>query len=170
MVLMGGGLFAYISIFATANVRHDYYQMFLIPFVAIALGVGYDVLSRTGWFGKTAACFMAVMGIGMSLYQVHGFYQINNYAAVEAGEAVAALVPADALIVAPYNKDMTLLYHTNRKGWPFVDGSLDELVAKGASVYVSTNFADPDTQYVQEHYAVLVQELDYIVADLTTPK
>lgn len=164
--LWGIGLLAFLATFATANVRHDYYQTLLLPFVALIVGAGFAQMVKTAG-GKAGAIFITLMMLGFAWYEVRGFYQINNPAIVAAGLAVDAVVPKDALVVAPYNKDMTFLYQTNRKGWPFVDGTLDALITKGASVYVSTNFADPTTQQVLENYAIIAQTSDYVIADLT---
>jgi len=38
------GVLAYLSVFATGNVTHDYYQIFIVPILSIFVGIGIDYL------------------------------------------------------------------------------------------------------------------------------
>jgi hypothetical protein len=69
---------------------------------------------------------------------------------VEAGRKVDAVVPEKALVIAPYNGDTAFLYQTGRTGWPLMQGSIDDMVKKGAHYYVSVNYDDLTNQLVTE--------------------
>lgn len=163
------GSFLFISIFATANVRHDYYQIVIIPSVSLALALGFIAM----WNSKTSSFFLAkglllfstIMMFGLGWFQVREYYKINHPEIVQAGMKVDELVPKDALVVAPYNKDIAFLYQTKRFGWPFIDGSLDNLIEKGAKYYVSVNY-DPFTLEVMEKYKVIEQTESYVIVEL----
>ncbi len=156
----------FVFIFATANVRHDYYQLFLVPSICFLLAQGTFFLWRQGRTHRLLVVISVFLALVTAGFQVREFYKINNPAIVEAGKAVDKLAPKDALVIAPYNKDTAFLYQTNRSGWPFVDGSLDDLISQGADYYVSVNLSDPVTQTVMEEYQVIETRENYIIVKL----
>lgn len=165
------GMLLYVVIVATANVRHDYYQIITIPAVSLALASGSLYLWRgdglNRFLSRTILIFSIFVMLITGALQVKEFYKINHPEIIEAGEALDRIAPKDALVVAPYNGDTAFLYQTKRWGWPAVDTSFDILIKRGARYFVTVNFADPDTKYVQEHFKVLVKADKYLIADLT---
>jgi hypothetical protein len=166
------GMLFYVTIFATASVRHDYYQIFLIPAVALLLAqgsiylwdFGEDALHRN--FSRGFLAFATFIMLISGWLQVKGFYQINHPEIIAAGDALDQIAPKDALVIAPYNGDTAFLYQTKRFGWPVVEESFDQVIAKGADYFVTVNFADPDTKYVKERFKVLVETSQYLIVDL----
>lgn len=168
------GTLIYVTVFATANVRHDYYQVYLIPPVSLLLAAGSMYLYRTRNFNSLLSRFILifsiVMMLGMGGYQVKDFYRINHPEIIEAGAALDKIAAKDAKVIAPYSGDTAFLYQTKRYGWPVVEDSIEETVKKGAKYFVTVNFADPDTSYVEKNYTVLVKTDKYLIADITKPK
>jgi len=164
------GAFLYVSIVATANVRHDYYQIFIIPAISLACAAGSLYLIKGYNLNKTISrsllVFSVILMLVFGFYQIKDFYNINHPELIRAGQAVNKLTPKNAWIVAPYNGDTAFLYQTNRWGWPAVDSSFEKLIERGADYYVSVNLGDTDTKYVTEHFKVLEQTSEYLVADL----
>lgn len=164
------GQFLYVSVIATASVRHDYYQTLVIPTVALLLGAGALLLWNLRGLNTVLLRFMVVgtitAGLSFSFYQVKEFYKINHPEIIRAGAAVDKLTPKDALIIAPYNGDTAFLYQTNRRGWPFVTLPLEKMINRlGAQYYVSVNF-DKQTQEVIEKYQVLEKTNEYVIVKL----
>jgi len=159
-----------MTVLATANVRHDYYQVFLIPPISFLLAIGTKYL----WEEKNLNLYLSRVVLGLSLflmfgmgtYQVKEYYKINHPEIIEAGKAVERLTPKDAIVIAPYNADTAFLYQTGRFGWPIVDNSFDYLITKGADYYVSINLGDADTQYVSKRFKVVEKTDRYIILDL----
>lgn len=170
-LLFAVGMFAYVSIIATANVRHDYYQTLVIPAVAIVVAKGILYLWETKDFIQPLAKIFAIVtvfwGVYFSWYNVREFYKINHPEIIKAGEAIDKIVPKDALIVAPYNGDTAFLYQTKRSGWPYQTNSIEELISKGASYYVSVNLNDPQTQDAMRKFEIPVQTDEFVIVDLT---
>lgn len=168
------GMFFYMTVVATASVRHDYYQIFIIPAICLVLAQGvinlWNTKSFNRFLSRSVTIFSIFMMFGISGYQVKEFYKINHPEIIEAGAAVDRLTPKDALVIAPYNGDTAFLYQTERRGWPVVEESFDQVIAKGASFYVSVNFNDPDTKYVMGKYKVLEKTDKYVVVDLRNAK
>ena len=169
-------LFAYFAIFATGNVRHNYYQLIFVPVASIFVAKGiYFLMSGSSVLIPRIWTIIAVlMLVPLMFYfswkEVSGFYQINNPNMVEAGRVADKVLPKNAVVVAPYNGDTAFLYQTNRPGWPVTALPLSEMVSKyGVTHYVST-IRDAKTEWVTRHFEVLVDNQKYVIADLTNLK
>ncbi|OGM08601.1 hypothetical protein A2159_01255, partial [Candidatus Woesebacteria bacterium RBG_13_34_9] len=116
------GMLMYVTLFATASVRHDYYQTITIPAISLALASGVLVLWKSKDFNRILSRSLIVLSISVMFiigaFQVREFYKINHPEIIEAGNAADRLLPKNALIIAPYNGDTAFLYQTNRQGWP----------------------------------------------------
>ncbi len=150
------GAVAYLSVIATGNVRHDYYQIFIIPVVVIFLAKGVITLIELGHqlISPKAAIVMSLIMIialeGFAWYHVKDYYNINHPEIVEAGQDVQRLTSEKSLVIAPYDGDTAFLYQTWRRGWPVMEGSIDEMIKKGADYYVSVRFDGLTQQLLQE--------------------
>jgi hypothetical protein len=168
------GMFLYVSTIATANVRHDYYQIFIIPAVSLALAQGANYLLSSKSFSKVVSWgvlgFSVLMMLAMGWYKVKEYYKVNHPEIIEAGRAVDALVEKDALIIAPYNGDTAFLYQTGRWGWPAIENSIDNIIFRGADYYVSVTPGDADTQMIVKRFEVIKETPTYLIADLHRPK
>jgi hypothetical protein len=167
------GMFAYVATIATANVRHDYYQIFIIPAVSLALAHGANCLLTSKEFNRVLSIltlgFSVIMMLYLGVYQIKEYYKINHPEIIEAGKAVDAIAPKDALVVAPYNGDTAFLYQTNRWGWPAIDSSIENIIERGADYYVSVTPADADTQSIIKKYKTIEKTDTYLIVDLHQP-
>ncbi|OGM06082.1 hypothetical protein A2129_00855 [Candidatus Woesebacteria bacterium GWC1_42_13] len=163
----------YVVVFATANVRHDYYQAIAIPAISLTLAEGLIYLWNSRDFPLVATRSVAIFSIlimfttGAS--EVREFYKVNHPEIMEAGAAVDRLTPKDAIVIAPYNGDTAFLYQTKRRGWPVIDSSVDEIIQKGADYYVTVSLNDPDTLDVIARFEVVEKTNTYLIADLHKP-
>lgn len=167
------GMLFYVIIFATVNVRHDYYQMYLIPAMALLLAQGVIYMWKSEHFNRilsrTILIFSVLIMFEMGAFQAKEYYKINHPEIFEAGKAIDRIAPKNAIIVAPYNGDTTFLYYTKRKGWPVVDNSIDEIIKRGATYYVSISLNDTDTLNFSKRFKTVEKTPDYIILDLTKP-
>ncbi len=168
--------FIFIAIFATGNVRHNYYQIQAIPIVSIFLALGFTQLFRRSnlfiarFWTMILAMFLFVLSFYFSFKVVKEFYNVNNPDMVEAGKTADRILPKDAIVLAPYNGDTAFLYQTNRPGFPVTALPIPELVADfGVTAYVSTT-KDAKTNWVLRHFQVLKDTEKFVIADLTTIK
>jgi hypothetical protein len=170
IIAFGLGAIVYMSLFATANVRHDYYQILIIPLVALILGKGIiEIWNNSNWdlyIRRSLLIFSLILMFGISAYQVKDYYLIIHPEIIEAGQAVDSLTPKDAIVIAPYNGDTAFLYQTKRQGWPVVELPIEELIAEGAQYYVSVNF-DPQTQEFMQKFRTIRKTDKYVILDLT---
>jgi len=167
------GMFIYIVVFATANVRHDYYQTIIIPAISLTFAQGALYMWKAEEFkrflSRSLLVFSIFMMLGATAYQVKEFYKVNHPEIMIAGQAIDEIVPKDALVIAPYNGDTAFLYQTKRKGWPVIDTSLEKLIERGADYYVSVNLNDSDTLMVERGFKVIEKTESYIIIDLNNP-
>lgn len=156
-------MLAYLVIVATANVRHDYYQILIIPAIAMSLGIGTIAL----WKKSKIVLFLSLVVMYLiSWDRIKPFYQINHPELIDVGKVVDELLPKDALIVAPYNGDTAFLYQTKRKGWPAVDNSIDKIIERGADFYVSLDQGSLDSVNFSKRFETLAKTDKYIILDL----
>lgn len=154
----------YLVIVATANVRHDYYQILIIPSVALTLALGASWL----WKKSKILLFLSILTMFLiSWDRIKPFYQVNHYEIVTIGKIVDETLPKDAKIVIPYNGDTAFLYQTNRKGWPAVDDSIDNIIERGADYYVSMDLGSSDTINFSKRFKTVAKTNQYIILDLS---
>jgi hypothetical protein len=167
------GSFVYVSIIATANVRHDYYQTIIIPSVALtfAQGVYYMwTMKERAILVRSILIFSVLIMLVSSASEIKEFYKINHPEIIEAGQAVQRIIPKDALIIAPYNGDTAFLYQTQRRGWPVVDRPINELIHEGAEYFVSVDLNHPQTVEFSEKFVTLEKTDSYTILDLSKEK
>lgn len=160
----GIGPLLYFIVFASGNVQHDYYQILILPAVAVFVGKGLQKLKP--WLAILSFLFM----ISFSWFTVRTFYWINRPEIIEAGKAADKILPKDAKVIASYNGDTTFLYQTGRQGWP-LGFEIDKKIAQGATAYVtvSPTDADGETKDLAARYTVLVRNEKFAIIDLTKP-
>lgn len=171
-LFLGSFLFSsllYVTIFATGNVQHDYYQILIMPSVAIVCAVGSYFLYL--WKFKNfplGRILLIICVLGMFWFgwaQVKDYFNINNRSIIAAGAAVDRLTPKDAKIIANLNGDTTLLYYTKRKGWPSFQDDIPVLIKKGASYLVLLNPTKEDLK-LGEKYKIMEKTSQYVIFDL----
>lgn len=161
---------AYVAIFATGNVQHDYYQIPTIPIIAVLMAYGIQYIrhlslpavKRYGIIG-----LVSIATIAFSWYHVRAYYGINNPAIITAGKAVDELTPPDALVIAPQNGDTAFLYQTNRRGWP-IGFYIEDRIKAGATYYVSTSF-DDEARALINTYTLIKQTPEFTLIKLVSP-
>lgn len=167
--------FAYLVIFATGNVTHDYYQTLIIPALSIFVAFGLVNLFRgfNGMIPRLYTIPLALLMFSLTLYlgwyEIKGLYQINNGVIVEAGEFADKILSKDAIVVAPYGGDTAFLYQTNRHGFAYSVFPVADLVKTfGVHYYVSVDYNDK-TNWVIRNFKVLEKNPKFVIADLTQP-
>jgi hypothetical protein len=160
----------YLVVIARGNVQHDYYQIAIVPVLAIFIGRGIDfLLSQDGWVNKVVGISIVIVTsflmIILSWYHVRDYFNINNRDMVEVGKKADSILPKNARVIAPYGGDTTFLYYINRPGWPHYEKSTKELIEMGATHSVLLN---PDANLIQEmenNYTIIASDSAYIIVE-----
>lgn len=160
----------FVSVVATGNVQHDYYQIPAIPSVAILMAFGsyllYPWTVKKIHVGKVLLVLIIAASFYYSWSIVKEYFNINNRSILAAGEAVQRVTPKDALIVANYNGDSALLYQFDRKGWASQQDEMSVLIKKGADYFVLINPSKADITKWQEQYKIVEATEQYAIFDL----
>lgn len=164
----------YMTVMAKGNVQHDYYQILIVPSLAIFFGKGVDfILSNTeSYFNKyisyatiiVSTFFMLAFGV----FYIRDYYNLQHVEVVSAGKTIDSLLPKNAKVIAPYGGDTTFLYYINRSGWPVFDRPLSEFVQQGASFMAFVN-PSPQELELSKYFAIKSQGENYVLFDLTKP-
>lgn len=168
--------FLFLIVFATGNVRHNYYQILFVPVASIFLSQGfiqlfkgYSLLIPRIWT-FVLALFLFSLAFLFGFMTVRQFYNINDPNMVEAGKTADRILPKDAVVLAPYGGDTAFLYQVNRPGFAMGMLPLEELIADfGINYYVATS-KDNKTNWVMRHFEVLEDNPRFVIADLTKLK
>lgn len=164
---------AYMTVMATGNIQHDYYQILIVPTLAIFFAKGVDlILERRDMFNRWISYLTITVGIIFMLafgwFAVRDYYSIQHPNIVIAGKIVNDLIPKNAKVVAPYGGDTTFLYYVNRQGWPVFDRSFKKFKKAGASYIV---FADPTPSELnlETLFKPVIITSAYAIFDMTKP-
>ena len=165
------GILAYFSVVAGGNVRHDYYQAIITPFICIILAKGVSLLltlsraTYSRWLTIFTALGVFCTMLALSWYDVEPYYHINNPSIIEAGKEANRILPKEAKVIAPYNGDTAFLFQTRRSGWP-IGYYIEDKILKGATHYVSVVY-DDESRELEKKYTVLSKNDKYIIIKLT---
>jgi len=160
----------YLVVIAAGNVQHDYYQILIIPSLAMLMALGADALLKPfDNYHKTVAYLVFIVCFGFTLffgwYIVRDYFNINNPSIVVAGEAVDKLTPKNAKVIANYNGDTSFLYQTKRSGWASFEKPLPQMIQMGADYLVLANPTPTDVQ-LGKTYKIVAQTAQYVLFDL----
>ncbi len=163
----------YMVVMADGNVQHDYYQILIIPTLAIFFAKGVDLIFEkkdifNRWVSYLAIAVGVIFMMAFGWFAVRDYYSIQHPNILVAGREVDKLTPKDAKVIAPYGGDTTFLYYTNRQGWPVFDRSFKDFNKAGAS-YIA--FADPTPEELnlETLFEPVIIRKEYAIFDLTRP-
>ena len=168
------GILAYFIVIATGNIQHDYYQNLMLSILALTLARGIVILFNLfkkiflpviSWAVVFVIYFLVVLS---SWQQVKGFYNINHWEYLKAGQVADQLLPANAKVIAPAMGDTQFLFQTNRTGWP-IGYDIENKIKLGATHYVTTT-KDNEALQLKQKYSIVKETQDYLIIDLTKDK
>ncbi len=155
----------YLFTFEGGNVQHEYYQIIILPALAMFTGIGasYLLTDNKKQFIHQAVLYPVVVAIFafsllISFYQVKGYYDYSNDL-VSIAKIVRTLTNPSDQIVTDTVGDTTLLYLSDRRGYPAVTEGLPDLKKRGASYFV-TQKSDVIAQLKKEKRFTVIFEND----------
>ncbi len=166
------GIVLYFVIIAQGNIQHDYYQVLIIPSLSILSGLGYyyiyEIIFQNSFLKIFSLVTIFTLSTFFSYQRVIEYYKINNQNIITAGEMVDKITPQNSIIIAPYNGDTALLYHTNRQGFPIEIYNFDNIKTEFPSrpiYFVSPNF-DDYTNSVIKQFPTIYRNDQYIILEI----
>jgi hypothetical protein len=135
---------AYVFTFQGGNVQHVYYQVIIMPVIAMLVGVGIAfILKHKNLFISPVLTIPIVLGmVGFAWFisynQVKDYYVYSDDL-VKIAQFIQGVTAQNDKIVTDTVGDTTLLYLADRKGAPSVYKSLPELKNQGYAYFVTMN-------------------------------
>lgn len=130
----------YLFTFQGGNVQHDYYQIIILPALAILIGIGINFfLSEKVFFpilNWITTLIIILMSFFFSFYEVKNFYQYPQDL-ITTANIIKTLTKEDEKIITDRLGDTTLLYLSERRGYPAITDDLETLKKKGAQYLVT---------------------------------
>ncbi|MCL5113977.1 MAG: glycosyltransferase family 39 protein [Patescibacteria group bacterium] len=129
----------YVTTFATGNVMHDYYQILIMPSIAIYLALGsYFLWENKANIYRPVSIVILFASIAFMLsfgwFNIRAFYNINHPELIRDGKIIDSLTPKDAKVIVPTaDGDTTALYFMDRQGWSSFEKPLPDLIKMGAT-------------------------------------
>ena len=167
------GSLLYLVVIARGNVQHDYYQILIVPTLALFFGLGGVLLTHLfdqfthKWVGFGLLTVAILFMLGFGWYNVRSYFDINNPDIVIAGKVVDRLTPPDAKVVALYGGDSSFLYQTNRQGWASLEKPLSQLITMGANYMIIADPTPNDFSGFGKKYKIVASSSAYLLLNLT---
>lgn len=161
----------YVVVIATGNVQHDYYQILIMPSIAIYLALGTHYLwDNKGNIYLPLSRGILLLSIAFMLsfgwFNIRAFYNIDHYELIRAGKTIDSLIPKEAKVIVPMSGgDTTALYFMNRQGWSSFEKPLPQLIRMGADYMVLINPHSRDRDFGKT-YKLIVWSSDFALFSL----
>lgn len=164
----------YVCVLATGNVQHDYYQILIMPSIALFVGLGAYALSQdktkllTLRLGPVILVICTVLSLFFSWQSVKDYFLIEHPDIVSAGAVVDKLTPNTAKVIAineGFEGDTSFLYQTKRQGWASFEKPLDQMIHLGADYLVLASPTLKDYEFGKK-YKIVAATSSYILFDL----
>lgn len=136
------GSLAFLFTFQGGNVQHEYYQIMILPALAMFVGIGisYIYTYSKQFISATLLVPVVVASFAFSLfisyYTVRTYYNYSGEL-VQISQVVRDLTQKNDLVVTDTLGDTTLLYLSDRRGAPAVYKDLTELKHDGYKYFVT---------------------------------
>ncbi len=142
-----------------SHIRFEYYLVPLLPWLAIAEGVGlWEIVGRLGNRRLIQGAIVAAVIVGTPLFSLHTLQELYtlNWTDYQIGIALRADLGPGTLILGTENPP--ILFYSRHHGWRTSQLTMSELqrwIAKGAHYYIPLgSLSIPAVQtYVQTHFA-----------------
>lgn len=159
----------YVTVIATGNVQHDYYQILIIPTISIFAGIGAGFLWKLlhkNTFLQYQIIVLAILTVLIGWIGVKDYFNINDWGMVAAGIEANKVLPKNAKVIAPYDGSTVLLNIMQRPGWPAFEHGFDELISMGANYMVLPNPSKSDVEQYSKKYEVIESAPNYLIVRL----
>ncbi len=161
----------YTLVIATGNVRHDYYQIAIIPTISIFGGLGalglFEVLKKRNQVLAVGVCLtLIIFSLYFSWMQVRDYFNINDKGMVSAAKKADEILPTGAIVIAPYDGSTAFLNMVARRGWPTFQEPIEKLIERGATHLVIANPTRSDFNGFGRMYEQITSSKEYLILKL----
>ncbi len=153
--------FVYLFVFQGGNVQHEYYQTYILPAIALFVGVGASAVFENRKLFYHPVIISIVVLVLFALSFSFSFYKVRDYYSFpselpQIANVVKTLTNENDKIVTDRSGDTTLLYLTERRGAPSIYKEPAELKKLGY-MYLVTLHEDLIKKLKQEKYKAVFE-------------
>lgn len=165
------GSLAFLFTFQGGNVQHEYYQVMIMPALAMFVGIGISHLhTNSKQFISATLLVPAVVtsflfSLFISYYTVRTYYDYSGEL-VQISQVVRDLTQKNDLIITDTLGDTTLLYLSERRGSPSIYKDFSELKRDGYKYFVTQNIAFANTMVADKTYTPIFRSDKFILFEL----
>jgi hypothetical protein len=164
-----GSAILYLLIFQGGNVQHEYYQILILPALAlfVGLGVHYIYENRSALVSPMLAYPVILVFFLFSFF--FSYYRIKDYYnvpldLVQISNIIVTLTKESDKIVTDRQGDTTLLYLSNRRGSPALYKSPEEFKAEDYKYIVTAN--KDSIESLKKKYQIIFQNNEFTIVKL----
>ena len=152
----------YLFTFQGGNIQHEYYQIMILPALAIFTALGVQYIIRYGkqlippLFSLIFTLLIFAFSFLVSYYHVKNYY---NYSAdlVNISKIIKDLTTKEDLVITDTIGDTTLLYLSERRGSPAPYNDLHIMKSKGYAYFVTMNKTVADQIDLETEFKIVFQ-------------
>lgn len=152
----------YLFTFQGGNIQHEYYQIMILPALAIFVALGVSYIIRYGkqlippLFSLIFSLLIFAFSFLVSFNYVKNYY---NYPAdlVNISKIIKDLTAKDELVITDTIGDTTLLYLSERRGSPAPYNDLHIMKEKGYAYFVTMNKEVADKVVFETDFKIVFQ-------------
>ena len=165
------GSLAFLFVFQGGNVQHEYYQIMILPAIAMFVGVGISFIYTNSRQFISATFLIPIIvatyafSIFISYYTVRNYYNYSNEL-VQISKIVRDLTDKSDLIVTDTLGDTTLLYLSERRGAPAVYKDLTELKHDGYKYFVTQKIDVADEIIAHKTHTPIFRSDKFVLFEL----
>lgn len=151
--------FTYLFVFQGGNVQHEYYQILILPAIALAIGLGVEEIHnniKTYWnpfFTYLLIIAIFALSFFFSFYKVRDYYGYPDEIP-QIAKIVNTLTKPTDKVVTDRMGDTTLLYLIDRKGAPSIYKDPAELKRLGYSYLITMSKGQIEDMKKQKYEVV----------------
>lgn len=165
------GSFAFLLTFQGGNVQHEYYQIMIMPALAMFVGVGVTYIHSHSKQFVSSTILVPVIAISFAFSFFISYYTVRTYydysgELVQISKVVRDLTQKNDLIVTDTLGDTTLLYLSERRGAPSIYEDFSELKKDGYKYFVTQKVDLADQMIADRIYAPIFRSDKFVVFEL----
>ncbi len=141
--IMGLSALTYLLVFQGGNVQHEYYQVLILPVIALFIGIGVDFIFRNTRYLISQLILVPLIllifsfAFFFSYYKIRDFYIYPNDL-IQIAKVVSTLTNQTDKIITERSGDTTLLYLIDRKGAPGIYKNVADYRREGYKYLVTS--------------------------------
>ncbi len=158
----------YLFVFQGGNVQHEYYQILILPTLAIFTALGTNFIKKNYQLFITPALTVLIVISAFIFSFLASYVRVKddyNYSedTLRAARVLRDLTEKDDKVVTDTLGDTTLLYHAQRKGAPSVYRNLRELKASGYKYFLTYNKSVTEEVKEEENFEVVFESENFAI-------